>query len=258
MGPGSPAPARDVRGVDPGPVGRRDLTAGGAALLVFVSEECPTSAMALHILGPLCRGWEQAGLAVTAVFEDPLDVAIRVARTVGWTGRVVSQEPPYETSRAYGLLAVPTTVLVDPAGVLAGIAVGWYQPDIAALIEQAGALLGAAEPGLPPPVEPLRQPGCSSKAALDPEVAAAISRPVADDEMEEMFERGWTDGLPVVPPTRQRVQAMLGGADGAVSLGLVAPSMGEATLERVAACAVLAGARPAYLPVGVAAARAMR
>ncbi len=204
--------------------------------------------MALRNLGPLCRGWEQAGLAVTAIFEDPLDVAIRVARKVGWTGRVVSQEPPYETSLAYGLLAVPTTVLVDRAGVVAGSVVGWDQPGIAAVIEQARTLLGTAALELPPPVEPLRKPGCSSKAAMDPEVAAAISRPAAEDEMEEMFERGWTDGLPVVPPTRRRVEAMLGGADGSVSLGLVAPSMGEATLERVAACAVLAGCRPAYWP----------
>jgi AhpC/TSA family len=255
---GSRAPALSVTSVEAGGTSLDDLTAGGGTLLVFVSEECPTSAMALRNLGPLCRGWERAGLSVTAVFEDPLDVAIRVARKVGWTGRVVSQEPPYETSRAYGLLAVPTTVLVDRAGVVARTVVGWDQPGLAALIEQAGRLLDTPEQlELPPLVEPLRKPGCSSKAALDPEVAAAISRPAADDEMEEMFERGWTDGLPVTPPTRQRVEAMLGGADGAVSLGLVPPSMGEATLERVAACAVLAGCRPAYFPVVVAAAKAM-
>src|SRR5262249_58998410 len=112
----------------------------------------------------------------------------------------------------------------------------------------------AAGLGVPAAVEPRGKPGCSSKAALDPEVAAAISRPAAADEIEEMFERGWTDGLPVIPPTRRRVEAMLGGADGSVSLGLVPPSMGEATLERGAACAVLAGCRPAYFPVRLAAA----
>jgi len=49
---------------------------------------------------------------------------------------------------------------------------------------------------------------------------------------------------------------MLGGHDGDVSLGHVPPAMGEATLERVAACAVLAGCRPAYFPVVAAAATA--
>ena len=118
-------------------------------------------------------------------------------------------------------------------------------------------MLGGVGLAPPPAVEPLYKPGCSSKAALDPEIAAAISRPTAADEMEEMFERGWTDGLPVVPPTPDRVDAMLGNADGSRSLGPVPPSMGEATLERVAACAVLAGCRPEYFPVVVAAAKAV-
>ncbi len=71
-----------------------------------------------------------------------------------------------------------------------------------------------------------------------------------------MFERGWTDGLPVVPPTADRVEKMLGDHDGAQSLGLVPPAMGELTLARLAACAVLAGCRPEYFPVVVAAAKA--
>ena len=254
---GSRAPELAVMGIDPEPVRLGDLTARGCALLVFVSQECPTSALALRNLGPLCRSWEQVGLNATAVFEDPLEVAIRVARRLGWTGRVVSQAPPYETSLAYGLLSVPTTVLVDRAGIVAGMVVGWDQPALLALIGQAAAILGPAALTGPPPVEPRYKPGCSSKAAIDPQIAAAISSQRADDEMEEMFERGWTDGLPVVPPTPERVEAMLGGADGSVSLGLVPPSMGEGTLERVAACAVLAGCRPAYFPVVVAAARAV-
>ena len=53
------------------------LTAGGCALLLFVSEECPTSAMALRRLGPLCPAWQEAGLTSAAVFEDPLKIAVR-------------------------------------------------------------------------------------------------------------------------------------------------------------------------------------
>jgi hypothetical protein len=255
--PGHSAPALTVISVEPDGTNLADLAARGAALLLFVSEECPTSAMALRNLGPLCRAWAGAGLTATAVFEDPLDIALRVARALGWTGRVVSQDPPYQASRDYGLLSVPTAVLVRRDQSVAGSVVGWNQPALTSLIEEAATLLGATALAVPPAAEPLRKPGCSSKAAMDPDVAAAVSRPEAADEMEEMFERGWTDGLPVVPPTRQRVEAMLGGADGALSLGPVPPSMGEATLERVAACAVLAGCRTAYFPVVVAAARAM-
>jgi hypothetical protein len=52
-----PAPALSVRGTGMGEVTIAGLTAGGAALLVFVSEECPTSALALRRLGPLCQAW---------------------------------------------------------------------------------------------------------------------------------------------------------------------------------------------------------
>jgi hypothetical protein len=250
-----PAPPLTVRGPGPGEVTIAGLTADGAALLLFVSEECPTSAMALRRLGPLCRAWQEAGLSAVAVFEDPLEVAVRVARRLGWTGRVAAEDPPYETSRAYQLVSVPTAVLVGRAGTIAGSVTGWDHRVLAALIGQAEALLGA-ELAIPEATEPLLKPGCSSKAAIDPELAAAMSAPTATDDIEEMFERGWTDGLPVVPPTPERVEAMLGAADGSVSLGPVPPAMGEATLERVAACAVLAGCRPAYFPVVAAAARA--
>ncbi len=250
-----PAPALAVRGTGLGEVTIGGLTAGGCALLLFVNEECPTSAMAMRRLGPLCPAWEKAGLTSTAVFEDPLEVAVRVARRLGWAGRAASEDPPYETSRAYRLVSVPTAVLVDRAGMIAGTVTGWDHVALVALIGRAGALLGTELP-VPEATEPLLKPGCSAKAAIDPELAAAMSAPADADGIEEMFERGWTDGLPVVPPTPERVEAMLGGLDGSVSLGLVPPDMGEATLERVAACAVLAGCRPAYFPVVVAAAQA--
>jgi hypothetical protein len=50
---------------------------------------------------------------------------------------------------------------------------------------------------------------------------------------------------------------MLGGRDPCASLGEVPPALGEATLERVAACAVLAGCRPSYFPVVLAAVEAL-
>jgi AhpC/TSA family len=249
------APPLAVTGLDPEPPAIGDLVAGGAALLLFVSEECPTSALTMRNLGPLCAGWQRAGLSCTAVFEDPLEVAIRTARKCGWTGRVVSEAPPYDTSRNYGLVSVPTTFLLDRSGCIQDRVTGWDQPSLTSLIGRGGELTGASLDA-PPVTAPLTKPGCSSKAALDPELAAAVDAPLAGDDLEEMFERGWTDGLPVIPPTAARVEKMLGGRDGAVSLGPVPPAMGELTLARLAACAVLAGCRPEYFPVVEAAARA--
>ncbi|HEY7433437.1 MAG TPA: hypothetical protein VH641_22185, partial [Streptosporangiaceae bacterium] len=215
------APALPVRGIGPGEVTVAGLTAGGCALLLFVSQECPTSAMALRRLGPLCRAWQEHGLTSVAVFEDPLEVAVRVARRLGWGGMVVSQDPPYEASRGYGLVSVPTAVLIGPgASRVEGTVTGWDQPALADLIGKAGGLL-RADLAVPDAAEPLQKPGCSSKAAIDPELAAAMSAPAGSDDLEEMFERGWTDGLPVISLTPDRVEAMLRGADGQVSLGLV-------------------------------------
>src|SRR5262249_61882429 len=98
---GDQAPELTVRGTGPAAPTIAGLTAGGGALLVFVSEHCPTSALALRRLGPLCQSWAQAGLAAIAVFEDPLDVAIRTARRLGWTGQVAAHEPPSPPSPPY-------------------------------------------------------------------------------------------------------------------------------------------------------------
>ena len=67
----------------------------------------------------------EAGVSVAAVFEDPLEVAARVARRTGFPGVVLSEPSPYEVSRAYGLESLPTAVLIDQDGREAGRVVGW-------------------------------------------------------------------------------------------------------------------------------------
>jgi hypothetical protein len=73
-----------------------------------------------------------------------------------------------------------------------------------------------------------------------------------------MFERGWSDGLPLVPPTPERVARMLTGTtrDPAEIVANVAPDLVDCTVEKVAINAVLAGCRPEYLPVVLAAVEA--
>jgi hypothetical protein len=78
------------------------------------------------------------------------------------------------------------------------------------------------------------------------------------DEFEVWFDKGVTDGLPVVPPTRERVDRMLGGARRAPDelVGEMPPNYGRLTVEKAAVNAVMAGCRPDYLPVVLAAAEA--
>jgi hypothetical protein len=77
--------------------------------------------------------------------------------------------------------------------------------------------------------------------------------------IEAYFDRGWTDGLPVVPPTAKSIAAMLAGAglSGDEVLGEIAGRNTVVVAEKVAINAVLAGCRPEHLPVVVAAVRAL-
>jgi hypothetical protein len=81
---------------------------------------------------------------------------------------------------------------------------------------------------------------------------------VADDDVEAWFERGVTDGLPVVPPSRQRVDAMLAATPRARDqlVAEVPPNFGRGTVEKLAVNAVMAGCRPEYFPVVLAAVEA--
>ena len=81
-------------------------------------------------------------------------------------------------------------------------------------------------------------------------MARVLQVPEAD-VLEVMFERGWTDGLPVVPPVPSRVAAMLeaGGRDSGEVLGAVPARRKTVDVEIVAINAVLAGCRPDYFPI---------
>ena len=86
--------------------------------------------------------------------------------------------------------------------------------------------------------------------------SAALTLP-EEDVYAEFCKREWCDGLPIVPPTPERVAVMLARAEPAESLGLMPPLWRECTLEKLAVNAVMAGCDPAYFPVVVAAVRAM-
>jgi hypothetical protein len=68
---------------------------------------------------------------------------------------------------------------------------------------------------------------------------------------ERYVERGWTDGLPIVPPTAERVEAFLQwtGRHRHEVVAVLPPRQGEATVEKIAINAVMAGCRPEYFPV---------
>src|SRR5262249_58487447 len=104
--------------------------------------------------------------------------------------------------------------------------------------------------------------GRETEAGSSRSVAAeVVDRIVVADDPEAILQRfageGWTDGLPIVPPTPERVAQMLAGSDlePGTSLGAMPPRWREGTIAKIAVNAVMAGCKPEYFPVVVTAVR---
>ena len=217
-----------------------------SGLVAFVKRDCPTCELVVPVLEQL------AGAGALTIFcqDDPSFPAGAGAR----------DDTSLESSWHHAIETVPTLLAVEE-GVERGRAVGWERGEWERLsgLKELG-------PGLPD-----FRPGCGS-LSVDPEHALDLavrfgadrmkSRRVRyaplEDEMEAAFERGWTDGLPVVPPTERRVLAMLQGTPRKPDevVAVVPPDLVECTVEKVAINAVMAGCRPEYLPVVLAAVEA--
>ncbi len=158
-----------------------------------------------------------------------------------------------EHSFRLGVEAVPTVVRWE-GDAEAGRVVGWHRTEWRSLTGLDG--LGAELPEY--------QPGCGSRS-VEPGVREALQVRFGDtgirsrtvrtppfaDPVETCYDRGWTDGLPVVPPTPERILRMLEGTSRPPDevVAQVPPEMAPCTVEKVAINAVMAGCRPEYMPV---------
>lgn len=216
-------------------------------LTVFVKRECETCRMVAPLLADLA-----ATNALTVFTQDdpsfPDGVDSRHDTDLSW-------------SWYHDIETVPTLIRsVD--GVEVERTVGWLRDDWRRLTGDAD--LGAELPAM--------RPGCGS-LSVDPDLADRLeatfgggvlqSRRIElaelDDDIEAMFDRGFTDGLPVVPPTEERVLRMLAGTqrDPAEVVAVVPPDLVPVTVEKIAVNAVMAGCLPEYLPWVLAAVEAV-
>lgn len=245
---------------------------GGAAratLLFFLKHDCPTCDLMAPVVERLRRGLETHGLRVLAISQSAApDIEPFLART-GYAGSVLLDEA-LAVSEAYAFDAVPTLLLVSREGLVERTFEGFARADLLDLAARAAALCGADAPALEEPGEtlPALRPGCGSRIH-DPEVAEAralrrggsrlgarrVRIPDAEDPFEWLSDQGLGDGLPLVPPTERRVLRMLAATSRAPTdvVALVPPNLAPATVEKVAINAVMAGCRPEYLPVVIAA-----
>jgi hypothetical protein len=150
-------------------------------------------------------------------------------------------------SRILGMPALPVTVLPHP---IAGTPIEAVLAKVDAAFDEIVAHLTA----------PLADESASAGRSVAQDALLDIAATDEWTDLQQAFvDRGWSDGLPCVPPTEPRVAAMQrhAGMPPDHVLGAVPPRMGAATLEKIAANAVMAGCRPEHLPIVLAAVDAM-
>ena len=173
-----------------------------ATYVAVVKDECETCHLAVPVLAEI----RQAGHPLTIYWQDD----------GGFLGPVLAaaatDDRALERSFHLAVETVPTLIRLE-GGAETGRTVGWSREDWRALT--AIPTLGA---GLP-----LHRPGCGSRS-VEPGVVEALrvrfgetgirARTVeiafGADAIEACYDRGWSDGLPVVPPTPERILRMLG------------------------------------------------
>ncbi len=217
-------------------------------LTAVVKYDCPTCVLVEPILGQLAT----AKTSLTVYTQDDPAFPATVPQVIDDTSLEQSYQLNIET--------VPTLIRVEQ-GQEVGRIVGWNRSEWQDFTGIQG--LGEELPDY--------RPGCGSKS-VEPGIAEELeirfggrkirSRQVEiaslEDEIEACFARGWTDGLPVVPPTEARVLRMLKGSSRPPNevVGLIPPNNAECTVEKVAINAVMAGCKPEYMPVVLAAVKA--
>jgi hypothetical protein len=211
-------------------------------LIVFAKRECPTCRLVRPVIEELTR--------------TPVPLVVYVQDDPAYFDGAVD-DTELEQSFRFSVEALPTLIRIEN-GIEADRTLGWDRAgwERVAGVEKLGSAL------------PVFQPGCGSKSREpgvfehlvarygNPEIASRrIEIGEWDDAVEQCFERGWSDGLPVVPPTDERIIRMLSGTSRPAGevVGHVPPNLLPCTVEKVAINAVMAGCKPAYMPVVLAA-----
>ncbi len=209
--------------------------------VVVVKHDCPTC----ELVQPVLRKMADSGTPLQVFSQDDPSFPEGLATVV--------DDRDLEQSFRLEIESVPTLIRREN-GQEVERTVGWHRGEWWKLTGIAG--LGEELPEL--------QPGCGS-LSVEPGVAERLqarfgevpfqSRQVPlsenEDPIEVAYDRGWSDGFPVVPPTDERILRMLEGTSRPWHevIGKMPPNLVDCTVEKVAINAVMAGCRPEYLPV---------
>ncbi|HKV42540.1 MAG TPA: TlpA disulfide reductase family protein [Blastocatellia bacterium] len=272
---GDPAPQFSLLHLD-GHVWRYSSSSSNKpTLLVFIETDCPTCRLTLPYLNRLAESLGDGAANVIAISQDALEPTRELVAGLDISFPVVIDHD-LGISRLFDPLIVPTLFLLDIEGRIAQTETGFDK----AAINSIGARMAEAA-GLDPITiapefdgAPAVKPGCSSRHLEPgsngrPAVAVNLSlkrgkrasRIKLDQNVDpcEYSIDTFRDPLPVVPPTIERVERMLAvtTAPPGEIIALIPPNYGAATVEKIAANAVMAGCPPEMMRVLVPLVRAV-
>lgn len=231
-------------------------------LLVLVKHDCPVCDQVLPVLDE-ARDAEGNG-SIRIVSQSSAEETEAQASRLRLS-HVPELDEDLELSQQFDPDAVPAIVLLDGGDERARLE-GLDRARLQELATQAGVTLTVD-------ALPEFRPGCAS-ATRDPTVEARLKARAArkagrlrarelhigglEDPLEALYDRGFSDGLPLIPPTPERVTTMLDatGRDAQDVVALIPPYDGEATVEKVAINAVMAACPPETFPIVLAAVEA--
>ena len=239
------------------------------AFVCFVKEDCPTCNEVMPLIESAYAGLREG---VDFFVCGQTEAGNRALVETHGLSLPILDDSSLKVSFAWDIEIVPTLFVVDADGETRQSCIGFAREEWRQAVDGLASGAGVSGPEIDWPAFPALRPGCGSRSA-DPSIAARLqaeseNSPLRarridiaahDDEFEFMFDQGFSDGLPLIPPTPERVMRMLSGTerDPREMVATVPPNMGEATIEKIAINAVMAGCKPEYLPVVVTAMEAV-
>ncbi|MFT5041497.1 MAG: hypothetical protein ACI8TX_002471 [Hyphomicrobiaceae bacterium] len=217
-------------------------------LVCVVKRDCPTCELVAPVLVQL-----SAKAALKVISQDDPTFPPGVNQII--------DDRDLSLSWHHDINSVPTLLRVDNGQIVAR-AEGWQREDWEHLtgLTDLGPGLPDWRPGCGSlSVDPDRQASLRTRFEGDALSARRVNIADAEDVMEAMQARGWSDGLPLVPPTAARVLAMLDGTSRGPDeiVSVVPPDLAPCTVEKAAINAVMAGCKPEYFPVVITALEAV-
>jgi len=194
---------------------------------------------------------------VTGISQDAAEPTAALVRNLGLTFEV-RLDRGLALSCQYNPTTVPAFFLLDDSQRVIRSSIGFDKGDL----NELAAAMGAGEIAPAYDGNPPSKPGCSSRH-LEPEGSEAssitetqkrASRVTLDDTTDPYdycTQSGFADALPVVPPTVERVERMMAATKQPPDavIGHIPPNYGAATIEKIAANAVMAGCEPSMMRV---------